>query len=283
MGKNSKSRSNRRELAKKTLEEVEQGYYFNAEGIRQSIRIAQEAAEAGTELWPPSDLEELQAIDFPKVESTQIHVSADTSLDAVRRLAALFPNKRIACLNFASAKNAGGGFLNGSQAQEESIARATGLYPCQLLAEDYYSYHRKLKTCLYSDHMIYSPQVPVIKHENGEPMDRPILCSFVTSPAVNAGVVRRQEKSNTDLIIPVMRTRIDKLLSLFAEKGEEVLVLGAWGCGVFQNEPEDIAKLFHEALETRFKDVFDYVEFAVYSSNPRFIKPFEAYFGQLNV
>lgn len=279
MGKNSKSRSNRRELAKKTLEEIKQGYYFNAEGIRQSIRTAQEATEAGTELWTPEALEELQTQVFSKIEGTKITISTDTTLDTVRRLAAEFPGKRIACLNFASAKNAGGGFLNGSQAQEESIARATGLYPSQLLAEDYYKYHRKLGTCLYSDHMIYSPQVPIIKHEDGSPMDEAMLCSIISSPAVNAGVVRRQEKSRADQIIPVMQTRIDKLLSLFAEKGEEILVLGAWGCGVFQNEPDEIAKLFYEALHNRFQDVFEQVEFAVYSSNPRFIKPFEAYFG----
>lgn len=279
MGKNSKSRSNRRELAKKTLEEIKLGYYFNAEGIRQSIRIAQEATEMGTELWTPEALEEIQSQVFPKVEDSKITVSADTTLDAVRRLAAEFPENRIACLNFASAKNPGGGFLNGSQAQEESIARATGLYPSQLLAEQYYKYHRKLGTCLYSDHMIYSPQLPIIKHEDGSPMDQAVLSSIITSPAVNAGVVRRQEKSRADQIIPVMQTRIDKLLSLFAEKGDEVLVLGAWGCGVFQNEPDEIAKLFYEALRNRFQNVFQHVEFAVYSRNPKFIKPFEAYFG----
>ncbi len=278
MGKKNTSRSNRRALAQKTLQEIEQGYYFNAEGLRQSIRQAQEAAEKGTELWTPEALEALQKQLFTPTISTQITVSADSTLDAVRRLAKAFPNKRIACLNFASAKNPGGGFLNGSQAQEESIARASGLYPCQLLAEAYYQYHRKQGTCLYSDHMIYSPKVPIFKYEDGSPMEQAIFASIITSPAVNAGVVRRQEKSKVALILPTMQTRIDKLLSLFAEKGEEILVLGAWGCGVFQNESEDIAQLFYEALNSRFKGVFHQVEFAIYSKNPKFIEPFQKLF-----
>lgn len=273
------SRSKRREQAKNTLEILKKGQYINSKGEIQYFGKYQQYAEQHTELWTPASLEQLLETAFASNYQTGYFVVGETTLDATRRLHAAYPQARIAYLNFASAKNPGGGFLNGSLAQEECIAKATGLYPCQLTCFDYYDFHRKLKTCLYSDHMIYSPKVPIIKDEAGQLLDEPVYASIVTSAAVNAGVVRRQEPKRKKDIIPVMRQRIDKLLSLLASKNYEVLVLGAWGCGVFMNQPEEIAQLFKEALENRFKGVFKQVEFAVYSKNPRFITPFQEIFG----
>lgn len=62
-------------------------------------------------------------------------VSTESFMAAVRRLIKA-SDKEVLCLNFASGKNAGGGFLNGSLAQEESIALTTGLYPCQIQKGD---------------------------------------------------------------------------------------------------------------------------------------------------
>ena len=58
-------------------------------------------------------------------------------------------------------------------------------------------------------------------------------------------------------------------------------MLGAWGCGVFQNDPEQIAELFQIALEGPFRGAFSHVAFAVLdrSDDKRFIGPFERAFG----
>src|SRR6185437_10556724 len=97
---------------------------------------------------------------------------------------------RVLALNFASARHPGGGFLKGSQAQEESLARASGLYACIAPLRGMYDANHRFRSCLYTDHLIYSPDVPVFRADNDSLLDHPYPVSFVTAPAVNAGAVR---------------------------------------------------------------------------------------------
>lgn len=272
-------RSNRREIARDTLKIIEAGQYQLDSGQVISIREEQLAAEAGTRVYTPEELEELRQ-HLPKARfSTTYRVIGDTTFDATRQLISEGRDNPFV-LNFASAKNPGGGFLNGSQAQEESVARASGLYPCLLTAhQEYYELHRNTRTCMYTDTMIYSPEVPIFKDEKGYVLSDMVLASILTSPAVNAGVVRRQEPDRVGEILEVMRIRIEKVLAVAAHHGHRTLVLGAWGCGVFRNDPEEIAQLFLEALEGRFAGMFELVVFAVYAKDERFISPFRRLFG----
>ena len=266
--------SRRIEIAKDTLDILEKGYYINNQGERVDITFIQKNAVDNTRLYKPDELEELCS--NSKKENnfqTRFEVINETTLDAVRRLTGEGALD-VLCLNFASAKNPGGGFLGGALAQEECIARATGLYPCLLQSKEYYEYHRKQSTCLYSDHMIYSPQVPILKTEGGDMLDEVVCTTIITSPAVNAGVVRRNEAVNVDKIIPVMRKRIEKLLTLCLKQQHKTLVLGAWGCGVFQNDPEEIAELFREAFTGNFANQFEKVVFAVKTNKESIIEPF---------
>jgi uncharacterized protein (TIGR02452 family) len=270
--------SKRIEIAKDTLEILEKGFYINNKGERIDISSIQQKATDNTRLYKPEELDELLA-GSNKVNNfhTQYEVTNETTLDAARRLVAMGVDDAL-CLNFASAKNPGGGFLGGALAQEECIARASGLYPCLLKAPEYYAYHRGLDTCLYSDHMIYSPQVPILKDEDGALLDDAVCVTVVTSPAVNAGVVRSREADNIDKIMPVMRTRIQKLLALCLNRQHTTLILGAWGCGVFQNDPEEISQLFYEALTGPFAGQFKKVVFAVKTNKETMIEPFRKRF-----
>jgi len=272
------NQSTRIVIAKDTLEILEKGFYTNSKQETVNIASLQEYAMHNTRLYKPEELAEiLSQIEIKVDHTTVFEVHNETTLDAARRLVA-DGEQNVLCLNFASAKNPGGGFLGGALAQEECIARATGLYPCLLEGKEYYTYHRNLNTCLYSDYMIYSPQVPVLKDEDGNLLDEPVPVSVVTSPAVNAGVVRRNEPENIDRIEPVMKLRIEKLLALCRKHSHDVLVLGAWGCGVFQNEPAMIARLFHEALNGPFKNAFKRIVFAVKTNKDAIIQPFTEYF-----
>ncbi|MEO0601399.1 MAG: TIGR02452 family protein, partial [Myxococcota bacterium] len=80
-------------------------------------------------------------------------------------------------LNFASARNPGGGFINGARAQEEDIARASGLYPCLLQAPVYYDANRETRSLLYTDHLTYSPRVPFVRERNRRLLETPFLAS----------------------------------------------------------------------------------------------------------
>jgi uncharacterized protein (TIGR02452 family) len=270
--------SRRIEIAKDTLEILEKGCYNNEKGDKVDITGIQKKAVDNTRLFKPEELAEL--LGNKKKENdfqTQYEVTNETTLDAARRLAGE-GIQDVLCLNFASAKNPGGGFLGGALAQEECIARATGLYPCLLSAMEYYTYHRKRSTGFYSDHMIYSPAVPIIKTEDGQVLDEPVCITIVTSPAVNAGVIRRDEGGSTEKVIPVMRVRIEKLLALCLSNKHTTLVLGAWGCGVFRNEPEDISQLFLEALTGKFANQFQRIVFAVKTDKEPIIEPFRKRF-----
>lgn len=107
-------------------------------------------------------------------------------------------------LNFASARHPGGGFLGGSQAQEESLARASGLSPCLNQFQEMYDTNQRFSSCLYTDHMIYAPDVPVFRDDDDRLLEEPFLVSILTAPAVNAGAVRRNEPHHVQHIEPVM-------------------------------------------------------------------------------
>ncbi len=187
---------------------------------------------------------------------------------------------RTAALNFASAKNPGGGFLNGAIAQEESLARSSALYAC-LKGNSMYDLHRANRDAMYTDYVIHSPDVPVFREDDGTLLASPYLCSFITCPAVNAKVVLERNPGAGRAIREAMRGRIVKVLSVAAHHEHEGLVLGAWGCGVFGNEPRMIAELFHSALHGPFQGVFARVIIAVTdgSDEGNVIGPFQKLFG----
>jgi uncharacterized protein (TIGR02452 family) len=116
---------------------------------------------------------------------------------------------------------------------------------------------------MYTDYALYSPDVPVIRTDDGDLLPELYLCSFVTAPAVNAGAVRTDERRR---IRDEMRRRVEKVLTIMAGYGHPSAVLGAWGCGVFKNDPEEVAELFEAALRGRFRGAFERVVFAVLDS-----------------
>ena len=270
----------RKQIAGDTLKIIEQGYFLSSDQTKIPITEQQQQAVANTKAYSPEESGELikNLIVKKQLQPTLIEVNANTTLDATRQLIA-GGYENVLCLNFASAKNAGGGFLGGAQAQEESIARASGLYPCLLTADVYYKTNRSMRSCMYSDYMIYSPSVPIFKNEMGWSLDELVCASVITAPAVNAGVVRQREPNHIPLIEPTMKRRIEKVLAISLINGHDTIVLGAWGCGVFRNDPDEMAKYFKEVIETKFKDVFKKIVFAVYSRNEKFITPFFREFG----
>lgn len=267
-------------IAEDTLDIMKQGWYRNGRGERVEIGGAVRDAIDGTTLHTPAVLAAmLDGLHAEGGRATTYEVTNETTLDAARRLHREGCTD-ILCLNFGSAKNPGGGFLGGASAQEESLARASGLYGCLLSAPDFYAYHRRERTLIYSDQLIHSPGVPVFKHEDGSPMESFLPVSFITGAAVNAGAVRENEPESVAMIVPAMRTRIEKLLALCAARGHRTLVLGAWGCGVFRNDPEVIAGFFAEVLKGRFAGEFERIVFAIKTRDEGMIGAFASWFGE---
>ena len=273
------NRNKRAQLGKETVEIVERGWYETADG--RHVDIAPQVAKclSATRLYTPTELDALLSSVQRRAGNTIFDVSNETSLSAAQRLVVEHGRVNTLCLNFASAKNPGGGFLGGSQAQEESLARSSALYATLLTQDGYYLANRRFDSTLYTDHMILSPGVPVIRDDAGSLLPEPYALTILTAPAVNAGTVRRNERSQVQ---STMAKRIAKVLALAASCGYQDLILGAWGCGVFRNDPHEVASLFANTLMTGgpFCNQFATVTFAVLDTtdNRRIIGPFEKNF-----
>jgi uncharacterized protein (TIGR02452 family) len=266
--------------AKQAVKIQRQGSYIAPSGRTVEIREMLHAAVTGTTLLRPADFPDPLPIPGEAADAsmTRITVTPETTLQAAVRLTTDKTTPLL--LNFASAKNPGGGFLNGAVAQEESLARASGLYHCLLSQPTYYTFHRAQNNLLYSDHMILSPEVPIFADDHGRLLETPLLCGILTSPAVNTRMILRNTPEKSRLIRPTMKQRTERLLWLSAHSGYRTLVLGAWGCGVFGCDPAMVAERFADALSGPFRNCFETVVFAVYdrSKNADIRRTFEETF-----
>lgn len=135
--------------------------------------------------------------------------------------------------------------------------------------KEMYDYNRGRRTCLYSHYMIHSPGVPVFRDSRDLLLEEPYTVSMITAPAVNAGVVRERDPQEAPLIAGVMLERIRYILAVAAEQGHRTIVLGAFGCGVFRNDPAEVAGFFRQVLaEEDYQALFDSIVFAVLDRSP---------------
>ncbi|MFD8998097.1 TIGR02452 family protein [Streptomyces abikoensis] len=252
-----------REVALVTESIVADGGYTTPGGRWADIAEAVGAARRGTRLYGPEPVAVRPGEPTATVSTaTVFEVTAEGSLDASRRLAA---DGDVAVLNFASARNPGGGYLNGAQAQEEALCRGSALYTCLREAPEYYAAHRADPSPFYSDRVVHSPGVPVFRDDRDGLLETPYTVGFLTSPAPNAGVIAQRTPELTARIPAALAERAGRVLEVAAAHGYRRLVLGAWGCGVFRNDPARVAAAFagHLTGEGRFADRFEHVVFAI--------------------
>ncbi|WP_228372266.1 TIGR02452 family protein [Chryseobacterium gregarium] len=248
-------------MAKDTLEILAKKYYINDHKERISIKSEMEICTKETDLFSSEELSEMIENPLPEINfETKFEVWRCSSVKAILQLSEEENQEKKMCLNFASAKNPGGGFMNGAEAQEESLARTSGLYESLLKGWTYYETHRAMKSCFYTDTMIYSPKVPVFRKDKGELLRKPVLCNFITSPAVNAGVVKRQELERIHEIFGAMDVRADKMLALALHQGNETLILGAWDAAFLKMTRMKLLNclksIFMESIKINLKEWF---------------------------
>lgn len=168
-------------------------------------------------------------------------------------------------MNFANAHNPGGGFLLGATAQEEALCRCSTLYQSihSEQAAEMYRYNNTHPHPVESDYMLLSPEVLVFRNEKCELLEEPFIAGVITIPAPNryGAAVFATGKMIQDTMI----RRIRIMLRVAAKCGYRNLVLGAWGCGAFGNDPKAVAGYFKQILvEEEYGKCFEQVCFAVY-------------------
>lgn len=191
--------------------------------------------------------------------NTNIIIEDSTSVEAVQKYTPLFtPNHKTCVLNFASYKNAGGKFLEGSSAQEESLCHNSILYNVLLKIPNYYETNRKmLNRALYLNRAAYTPNVvfPIDGHE--------WKADVITCAAPNKTAAQKYQKVTDEENYQVLKSRIDFVLSIAATNSPDSLILGAYGCGVFGQDPIEVASIFKELLCSKYRGVFPLVVFPI--------------------
>lgn len=252
-----------RAIAEENSKITAAGFYLTDAGNRVELEDQLECIKK-TRLFNPTDkvTKEVQRKDSGKM---QVCLRSRDSVTAV--LDAIAQGYRVGVLNFASAKNPGGGYVVGMSAQEEALCRCSNLYENLLWAKRNTKFYGLAAGTggWYSDSAILSPEVYFFRDNGMRLLDEVVKASVVTCAAVNVMALQRQGVMQADTwgkVHMVMLRRARRVLEGFKEMGCNYIVLGAWGCGVFRNRAESIARAFQTALN-RYEDQFDVVEFAI--------------------
>lgn len=227
------------------------------------------ARSARVSIPPDAALPVRASTPFPE---TRVQVANETTLGAARRLSEA--GRKPLALNFANGVHPGGGFLHGAKAQEEVLCRSSALYKT-LVGDHMYIEHAKRPEPDSTDWAIYSPDVPVFRTDDGTELNHPWLLSFVTCAAPYAPQVGQPRSGD------LLQKRIHRVLAIAQAYGHSSLVLGAWGCGAFENDTQRTAADFRQALETEFRGAFADIVFAITDWSPerRFLRPFQEVFS----
>lgn len=203
-----------------------------------------------------------------QIFNTVISVEDNTSEEAIASICKEFnisaeskESSDVAVLNFASYKFPGGGFLMGSKAQEECLCHASTLF--NVISNEkfgfYYEDNRShLNRALYFNRAIYSPDII---------FNDKYKAAVVTCAAPNYTAAHKYQRVSREENKEVLKARIEYVLRILSENNAAYLVLGAFGCGVFGQDPTEVASIFKEFLENEFKGAFKKVVFAIPKTN----------------
>lgn len=244
-----------------------------------TLRDAIEQSAKKQKLYPKGvECTEKQAITY--AQPAKIIVSPKRTLEAAMPYA--YAGKKVCIHNFASAANPGGGVTKGSSAQEEAICRCSTLYPNlkeEILWKEFYAPHRRQQNPLHNDDCIYTPGVIAFKSDTTYPKLLPEdkWCSVNVLTCAAPNLRERPSNSmnpndgNTTVRISqkelqaLHEKRMRKVLDIAWKNGNEVVILGAFGCGAFSNPPLIVAQAM-KAVVQEYRMRFETIEFAVYCS-----------------
>lgn len=215
-------------------------------------------------------------------ESHSVDATIVVSKKRTFEAASAYEGMKVCVHNFASATNPGGGVTKGSSAQEECLCRCSTLY-FNLNTSDmwggFYSPHRAMQDPIHNDDCIYTPDVVVFKSDTEVPKllnekewykVNVVTCAapnlrLMPSNAMNAGDGVKQAKLTDPELYDIHVKRLSRIMDIAIATGNEVVILGAFGCGAFENNPEVVAQASKTIVE-KYKSKFKVIEFAIYCS-----------------
>lgn len=259
--------NNKEERARQAKEHTRQMAEQYSEQIKESVKNTIEYMPAynGSLSYQAQQKE-------PSKTEMQVEVDALDSISAIVKYAK--DGENIAVLNFASYKNPGGQFINGSKAQEECLCHASNLY--NVLSEFQHSYYdwnsKNLNRSLYRDRALYSPDI--IVHKDG----KEIRCGVITCASPNKSAAQKYCNVSDQENSMVLKGRIEYVLKIAKDNCVDTLILGAYGCGVFGQDPKEVASVFKRLLEQPEFQCFSHVVFAIPEGRDRNLESFREVF-----
>lgn len=215
-------------------------------------------------------------------QPAQLVLSNQKSFEAARkyRCNPQFAESKICVLNFASAMTPGGGVKHGSSAQEESLCRCSTLYFCldeDILWQQFYLLHRNGLSSLHNDDLVYTPHVTVFKDDS--PKNKLLdekdwyHVDVISCAAPNLHryfgqllkVLGTEEKPaiSCEHLFQIHTKRLSRILDVAVQQQVDVMILGAFGCGAFMNDPEVVSKAMVQVAR-EYAHCFKVIEFPVF-------------------
>jgi uncharacterized protein (TIGR02452 family) len=165
---------------------------------------------------------------------------------------------RTAILNMASFKRPGGGVANGAKAQEECLFRCSNL--SKVISNEFYP--------LGVNEGLYTRDAVFFKDFNYNQIE-PFMVDVITVAAINLSK-EDNPKEILDSYDVIMMDKMRLMFDMALQNGCKNIILGAWGCGVFSNNPVNIASMFEEVMMKRknrvdstYHECFENIIFAV--------------------
>lgn len=232
----------------------------------EDLKAAANILKENTEVFPENFISPIRNI---ANDRKNIVVEENTTFKSAKEH--INHNNKIAVLNFANPHTAGGGVTNGAMAQEECLCRSSNLYlslTTEKAKSDYYLYNRKKVGKVFTDRIVYSPNVTVIKSDDTYPelMKEYFSVDVITcaAPITTILLTNNQKKS----LEQIFYNRIKNIFEVALSKQVNILILGAFGCGAFNNPPELVAKVFKILLvNEEYQKYFKQVVFAIKPKN----------------
>lgn len=255
-------RTMRKDVFMHTLFVIKEGGYHTVDGKSVSLPDCKNVMYNSKYYYVKQNI--VREVDY----ETIITVENTDCLVAAKKM--LSDSYNPAVLNMANRQNPGGGVYNGAGAQEENLFRRTNLFQSLYQFSDLAGLY-KLTRSRYSYPLdrnyggIYSPEVVVFRGEEKD--GYPLLDDYYQVAIISVAGMNRPELDSQGRIaahlVEGVKNKIRTIFNIALENGHDSLVLGALGCGAFRNPPAHIAKLFHEVIESEYKNKFKKICFAI--------------------
>lgn len=215
----------------------------------------------------------------------EIVLSCKSTTDVVFENSTNSLYSNVTVLDFADYLKPGGMFMEGSMAQEESICHKSNLYNI-LTYGDRFKEHFRDNTKIfvqyanhaYSDACIMIPSVIFADDEQSQ--KRRTVADVIVLAAPNKRHLDIDNLTDSDFDY-FLRKRIEMIFKAsymfykkrgvitedehvsFGSNIKQTLVLGAFGCGVFKNDPNRVAEIMIDCISKGYANMYDRVIFAI--------------------